>query len=225
MNSSAPIEDMLQTLEVRSTPAFDARTLRDMFDATAASGAPRRARRTPLLWSSAAAIVVVATVLLCHRSVDVKRPVVQVMDPNTSFVVADPIEKERLLAESLFADRDLAGLRELLQSGRPQTQALVAQMLAVLGDREALPLLHTLATGWSGPSDENPFQAAMDQLASSEPNQLVPDANSAAFALPSLVATASAPQETGVSGIVVDTLTGAHCGRRGLSPRLVTGGH
>lgn len=208
MSTINAVEEMLVGWEDHTSPAFDERTLNAMHAAMGAKGGGSSARRS---WSFFAKVsAVAAMVLLCFALLWVWRSSSpsQVPDTGKNIPIAVQLQQERLLAETYFADQNLAGLHQLLRTGLPPTQSLVSGMIVKLNDRSALELLHRLAATWTGDPGENPFQTAIDQLTVPEPNESVPAPNEVTNDIKPTMKQRPPQSETGVAGVVVDELTG-----------------
>jgi protocatechuate 3,4-dioxygenase beta subunit len=76
----------------------------------------------------------------------------------------DPEEAELRTAGDLFSQGDVQGLLVLLHTARPRTVFVAVEYLGQIGDLSSLPTLQTFAAQWQGPTQENPFQNAIDQI-------------------------------------------------------------
>jgi len=95
------------------------------------------------------------------------------LDPQESPLVAvqkpTQLEQELELAKTLFSQADVAGLTALLQTGHDQTKTTIAGYLGEVGNDSVVPVLQKLADQWQGPTDDNPFQKALDSIESRQP--------------------------------------------------------
>ncbi|MBP7052223.1 MAG: carboxypeptidase regulatory-like domain-containing protein [Phycisphaerae bacterium] len=78
--------------------------------------------------------------------------------------VLDPEQEELRLADDLFTKGDVQGLLALLHSTRAQTVFTVVSYLGQIGDPSSVATIQALAAQWQGPSQDNPFQRAIDQI-------------------------------------------------------------
>ncbi len=205
------VEEMLTALEDHTSTALDDRTLRDMFAAVeqVEEATARRPR-----WKLYASLAACAAMLLIGAWLARDRPSSpsaqppQVVDDQYPVLRGERLQREQLLAKDGYAQRDLPGLRRLLSTGLPETQAMAATMLVELGDRGALDLLRTLAASWSGDPGDNPFETAVNRLDILEPNRPVSEPNRAPVDANQVTDTPTYEPETGIAGVVVDELTG-----------------
>jgi len=72
--------------------------------------------------------------------------------------------QELARAQQLYEQRDMTGLLRLLANGRQDTKTSVAGYLGEIGDDSALPILQSFADTWDGPSDNNPFIRAINEI-------------------------------------------------------------
>ncbi|MCP4644130.1 MAG: hypothetical protein GY851_27045, partial [bacterium] len=84
--------------------------------------------------------------------------------------VQEAADQRALSAEELaqagqfLARKDLPGLVGLLETGRPETKVRVAEYLGQIGDRSVLSALQALAAQWSGQTEDNPFEKAVEAI-------------------------------------------------------------
>jgi hypothetical protein len=128
------------------------------------------AARKPIARLAVAAVLIggvfiLAILLIGHEQVSPESSVVDSKQGQRSHPSEVQIaEREIILAKELFTRRDVEKLLSLLENGQPRTAFAVAAYLAQIGDVSSLPALQTLAIQWQGSSQENPFQAAVDEI-------------------------------------------------------------
>ncbi len=82
--------------------------------------------------------------------------------PNDEVRLALLLAEERREADRLFTGGDHRGLATMLVSRtQPATQAMIADRLSQLGDREDIVFLEAANDRWTGPPDDNPFTRAI----------------------------------------------------------------
>ena len=130
----------------------------------------RDVRRNPAAGLTVAAAVIAGVLILAtsrtNHEVEPVKPSLTTADqtsPSTPEGV-DPAERELRLANELFLRGDVQGLLSLLHTALPRTVFVVAAYVGQIGDVSSLPALQTFAAQWQGPSEENPFQEAIDQI-------------------------------------------------------------
>ena len=226
MKSSDSIENLLTDLKDQTSPAFDAQTLQAMLAAQGDAGILETSRswlalgRTIMqmkLTRFAAAIVLVGSILLLgsylvggqsatttpvgtQLAIEEDQPGVDLRESGTDPAVAEaPIE-----------GLGQPELLETLPMSRLDTQIGIAAMLGEMAGASAMGPLRKLADAWRGDSDNNPFLDAIKQIefrlesAALEPKTPVAD-----------ITPAQEPQrasivkqgETGIAGVVIDSLT------------------
>jgi len=190
MRPADQIERLLTGLRDRTPASFDERTLRDMFAAQdrSTSGISARswreiARAIMNSWITklAAAAVLALAILLLARHLTGRERVVPLEWKKDIIARTPPSEGtaaptttvsppgQLLLAQAeaareYFAQADVPGLLQLLDTGQQQTQIVVAGYLAQLGEESALPVLEKLAAQWPGPAEDNPFRKSIEAI-------------------------------------------------------------
>lgn len=124
-------------------------------------------------WALLLSPFVIAMVLVVSRGFDTLVPRSGmhgrsgIIEPPSSHIPnphARVIEMELRLALQHFNQHNVPALLELLDSEHDQTQRRVAQYLAQIGDRRALPTLERLARSWQDMTLGNPFAQAIAQI-------------------------------------------------------------
>lgn len=132
----------------------------------------RRIMQSPLTKIAAAIIAIVALLALARHLTAQDAPVtppqrdiVKETTPTTTPQPdkPDPTQQELQLAQKLYQNNDQQGLLSLLETGQPETQIVIADYLAEIGDPDAIPALQKLADIWQG-QGENPYQHAIEQI-------------------------------------------------------------
>lgn len=108
-----------------------------------------------------AGVLVLATSRTGHRPSSAGPPAT-VADQTPDGI--DPQEDELRLANELFIQGDVEGLLALLHTTQPRTAFVAVAYLGEIGDASSLPTLQAFAAQWEGPTQENPFQKAIDQI-------------------------------------------------------------
>lgn len=67
-------------------------------------------------------------------------------------------------AQTLFDSDDVKGLIKLLDSNLPKVQKTAAGYLGKIGDERAIESLRNHECLWTGPAEENPFTAAIEEI-------------------------------------------------------------
>jgi hypothetical protein len=93
------------------------------------------------------------------RSGVIEPPSSRIPNPNARI-----IELELRLAQQHLKQQNIPALLELLDSEFDQTRNRVAQYLAQIGDRSALPTLERLARSWQDMTVGNPYAQAIAQI-------------------------------------------------------------
>lgn len=96
----------------------------------------------------------------------VKRQTPDTKMPSGDLVRINLLEQEK--AQQGYLSRDIVGLLGLLDTGSSETQARAAHYLGQLGDPSVIPHLEALIDSWPGDPEENPFEAAIEQLSPAE---------------------------------------------------------
>ena len=126
--------------------------------------------RSPIARLAVAAAIIAGIVILLSSRTDHKAPPAtppatgadRAVSPKTEAI--DPEDNEIRLANELFIRGDTEGLLSLLHTARPRVVFTVVAYLGELGDASSLPALEALAAQWQGPTEENPFGKAIDQI-------------------------------------------------------------
>ena len=230
MNPSSRIRKLYQQANLQIDPLVDQRILDTANDRLEQWTRSRPETRRVCIWRfimfnkygrmAAIAVILLAVLLLAPHLIgvqtetstpDVKdivtRSGANSENPQESPQKQKSLQEELLLADSLYANHDQAGLLDLLGTAQQKTQIVIAGYLAEIGDEQAIPALQKLADTWQG-QGVNPYQQAIDRIQGrfnveteiAEPNQPI----SLEIKTPSQEATT---QEVLVMGQVLDRNT------------------
>lgn len=142
---------------------------------------PRRGNTRKIQWISAIAamVLLIAPVLIWMSIQNASMPTKLVDKPTLEISSTLESKPDHVLsvqlaqAKEYLAQQNVTDLLDLLQQGEPQTQIQVADYLAQLQTKEAVPWLNRLAAVWQDDSSENPFTRAIKKIlaVTTEPNE------------------------------------------------------
>ncbi len=126
----------------------------------------RRIMRSPITKLAVAAALIVGIFILVNHLIGHEtappRPEPNIAAPEPAPSPQGPTELAQ--AQTMYEERDIAGLVALLQGSTDETQMKVAEYLGRIGDASAIAALQSLAAKWKGAPDADPFQKAIDAI-------------------------------------------------------------
>ncbi len=186
MNPSSRIRKLYQQADLQIDPLVDQRILDTANERLEQWTRSRPETRRVCIWRfimfnkygrmAAIAVILLAVLLLAPHLTGVQtetstpdvKEIVTGSGTNPENPLESPqnqktLQEEWLLADSLYANHDQAGLLALLETGQQETQIAVAGYLGEIGDEQAIPALQKLADTWQG-QGINPYLKAIEGI-------------------------------------------------------------
>ena len=188
MKSENNIKKFFGKAAVDTNPEKDKKVLNKILAGQTKASIWRLIMESPVTKLAAAAVFIAGIFILFvyssegHNSLQKKEPyVVTPTKNNVQLPIANKkLEKDLLLANELFENKDISGLSRLLNNEFQEVRFHAAEFLGKIGDKTVITQLQMLADKWDNLEEENVFENAIlkinNRIAESQTNNKTPTA-------------------------------------------------